>query len=199
MRDTQRRGFTLIELLVVIAIIAILAAILFPVFVTAKENARISKCVSQLKQIGLATLNYCDDWDGCLPPYHSNNPKCNHPKVVKEMLLRYASHKDGLWHCPSDAGYKPWNVKNFYEEWGTGYWFNDWIYGAVPPENTSKKLSACRKSGKLMVQWCIGSHPTGDTKIQNVVFADGHVKGTTARALIDGVRSTPTIWGVTSP
>lgn len=63
----QRRGFTLIELLVVIAIIAILAAILFPVFAKAREKARQASCLSNVKQLGLATLSYVQDYDECLP------------------------------------------------------------------------------------------------------------------------------------
>jgi prepilin-type N-terminal cleavage/methylation domain-containing protein len=63
----KKRGFTLIELLVVIAIIAILAAILFPVFVQAKERARQAKCCSNLKQLTQAMFNYADDHDGFLP------------------------------------------------------------------------------------------------------------------------------------
>ncbi|MDR3708973.1 MAG: prepilin-type N-terminal cleavage/methylation domain-containing protein [Capsulimonadaceae bacterium] len=61
--DRSKRGFTLIELLVVIAIIAILAAILFPVFATAREKARASVCESNLKQIGLAFGQYSQDYD----------------------------------------------------------------------------------------------------------------------------------------
>ena len=63
----NRKGFTLIELLVVIAIIAILAAILFPVFAQAREQARRSTCLSNLKQNGLAMLMYTSDYDDTLP------------------------------------------------------------------------------------------------------------------------------------
>lgn len=63
-----RKGFTLIELLVVIAIIAILAAILFPVFARARENARRTSCLSNLKQIGLGFAQYTQDYDESYPP-----------------------------------------------------------------------------------------------------------------------------------
>src|SRR5512137_1152715 len=63
----KRRAFTLIELLVVIAIIAILAAILFPVFAKAREKARQSSCQSNLKQIGLAFMQYAQDYDEQYP------------------------------------------------------------------------------------------------------------------------------------
>ncbi len=66
----RRSGFTLIELLVVIAIIAILAAILFPVFAQARESARKSACLSNMRQIGLAARMYMEDWDGALFRHH---------------------------------------------------------------------------------------------------------------------------------
>ena len=66
-REGRRRGFTLIELLVVIAIIAILAAILFPVFQNVRENARRTKCVNNMKQIGIATMQYTQDYDEFYP------------------------------------------------------------------------------------------------------------------------------------
>jgi prepilin-type N-terminal cleavage/methylation domain-containing protein len=74
MRSTysRRPGFTLIELLVVIAIIAILAAILFPVFAQAKESARKTACTSNLKQVGLAFTLYTQDYDECFPWAASN-------------------------------------------------------------------------------------------------------------------------------
>ena len=67
----MRRGFTLIELLVVIAIIAILAAILFPVFARARDKARQASCTSNLKQIGLAAMMYVNDYDEIFPPHYT--------------------------------------------------------------------------------------------------------------------------------
>jgi prepilin-type N-terminal cleavage/methylation domain-containing protein/prepilin-type processing-associated H-X9-DG protein len=64
----SKRGFTLIEILVTIAIIAILASILFPVFARARENARRVSCLSNLKQIGLAIMQYTQDYDEMYPP-----------------------------------------------------------------------------------------------------------------------------------
>lgn len=74
----RKRGFTLIELLVVIAIIAILAAILFPVFAKAREKARQTSCMSNLKQLGTAVLMYAQDYDETLPSYRlaNSSPGC---------------------------------------------------------------------------------------------------------------------------
>ncbi len=70
----MKRGFTLIELLVVIAIIAILAAILFPVFARAREKARQTSCLSNLKEIGLANLMYAQDYDETLGSWRITVP-----------------------------------------------------------------------------------------------------------------------------
>lgn len=65
-------AFTLIELLIVISIVALLAALLFPVFARSRENANRSTCASNLRQIGLATLQYAQDYDQTLPPFSNN-------------------------------------------------------------------------------------------------------------------------------
>lgn len=91
MSSRQSRGFTLIELLVVIAIIAILAAILFPVFAQARTKARQASDMSNLRQIGLALLMYSQDYDehllGIGLPY--NDPRCSPgPWVYWPALLQ---------------------------------------------------------------------------------------------------------------
>jgi prepilin-type N-terminal cleavage/methylation domain-containing protein/prepilin-type processing-associated H-X9-DG protein len=70
---TRHRGFTLIELLVVIAIIAILAAILFPVFAQAREKARAATCLSNMKQVGLALSMYVNDYDEMYPNHQDTD------------------------------------------------------------------------------------------------------------------------------
>lgn len=124
----RRNGFTLIELLVVIAIIAILAAILFPVFATAKERGRQAKCLNNQKQLMLAFQAYCDDNQGYTPrvaPYtawpgatmatvgdHSMSVPLNWSgtwdtflwtEVRDGSLFRYARSK-GIFICPTDMG-----------------------------------------------------------------------------------------------
>jgi prepilin-type N-terminal cleavage/methylation domain-containing protein len=106
----SRRAFTLIELLVVIAIIAILAAILFPVFAQAREAARKSTCLQNLKQIGTAMLMYAQDYDETLCPPFTNPaafPGAN-PEPVNagafgwaDMLTPYVKNA-GIFQCPSN-------------------------------------------------------------------------------------------------
>ncbi len=91
----SRRGFTLIELLVVIAIIAILAAVLFPVFSQAREKARQAACLSNQKQIGLAFLQYAQDYDERFPWFYNN----------KQGTSQSVNYGPGAW--------------------ALGYWFNN--------------------------------------------------------------------------
>ncbi len=95
----RNRGFTLIELLVVIAIIAILAAILFPVFARARENARKANCQSNMKQLGLAILQYAQDHDETLPMYAPADYKYNWDNAIEPYLKN-----SGVLRCPSATG-----------------------------------------------------------------------------------------------
>ena len=119
MSTQAKRGFTLIELLVVIAIIAILAAILFPVFAKAREKARQTSCASNEKQISLSMLMYVNDYDEkfmycCVPTRRSTSQNLNvlpwwRPAVVASTDIRYEGltmsyvKNRQVWVCPSSA------------------------------------------------------------------------------------------------
>jgi prepilin-type N-terminal cleavage/methylation domain-containing protein/prepilin-type processing-associated H-X9-DG protein len=108
----SNRGFTLIELLVVIAIIAILAALLIPVFAAARERAQVTQCQSNLKQISEAILQYVQDWDDTLPGYYGHPPQ-----TWKGQVLPYIRSRE-VFLCPTnpvgwedEAGY--WKANGF--------------------------------------------------------------------------------------
>ena len=118
----MRRGFTLIELLVVIAIIAILAAILFPVFAKAREKARQTTCASNLKQIGTALAMYTQDYDECWPANAGPDrlTKVSYDGWVANALVPYVKNWQ-VYYCPSCND--------------TGGWTN--------PHDGNRKMSYC--------------------------------------------------------
>lgn len=135
MHGAHRRGFTLIELLVVIAIIAILAAILFPVFASAREAARRTACLSNTKQLGLAALLYAQDYDERLPLFTWDystywsiawSPESNRWLREGAILFPYTK-SNGIQSCPS------YITKGHLG--GAGYGYNERLAGTsyVPP------------------------------------------------------------------
>jgi prepilin-type N-terminal cleavage/methylation domain-containing protein len=134
MSRTTQRAFTLIELLVVIAIIAILAAILFPVFAQAREKARAITCLSNTKQMGLAVLMYAQDYDEGICAWLTSNPTgpgayswtwCYvlQPYIKEGTLSDTQQTANGVFQCPS------FNVAN-------------WHKAAADPECDNNDLSA---------------------------------------------------------
>src|SRR5215210_3451156 len=106
-------GFTLIELLVVIAIIAILAAILFPVFAQAREKARQTTCSSNVKNLGLAIMMYVQDYDDTYPPLWYAQGDGHWPNTVRPYIGQGGTDAtgkkwtEGIMVCPSSGGYTP--------------------------------------------------------------------------------------------
>ena len=133
----MRRGFTLIELLVVIAIIAILAAILFPVFARAREKARQSSCLSNVKQIGLGLRMYNDDYDGYWPCYHTDYigwARLVMPYVSNEQIFKCPSH-DSTASAPLSYVANDSTSKSYGQgPWCYGTYVTNIAYVEVPAE-----------------------------------------------------------------
>jgi prepilin-type N-terminal cleavage/methylation domain-containing protein/prepilin-type processing-associated H-X9-DG protein len=126
MQPARRPAFTLIELLVVIAVIAIVAAILFPVFAQAREKARAAACLSNLKQIGMATRMYSQDYDEVLVPNYLYSSKTIWTWWF-DLLQPYVKNR-AVFLCPSwsdvDVNATPPGVAKETQRWSYGG--NNW-------------------------------------------------------------------------
>jgi prepilin-type processing-associated H-X9-DG protein/prepilin-type N-terminal cleavage/methylation domain-containing protein len=193
----KRVGFTLIELLVVITIIAILAAILFPVFAKAREKARTASCQSNLKQIGLAVRQYMTDYDERFMPGGQND--CTAVTDHKPYCrLRPYIKNPQIWDCPSAGGMRTNEATGA----NTSYHFNNQLAGIADAQvvDTAGTIAAidcwdeggwiegnlvapcshdwphiCLQQGCGSGTTCydtFGRHSGGI----NVLFYDGHVK-----------------------
>ncbi len=168
------RGFTLIELLVVIAIIAILAAILFPVFARARENARRASCQSNLKQIGLAVMQYSQDYDELYPyaPWGGGNAGTRALGLLTEPY-----HKSSqLWRCPSDsqssgAVWTPNSVPaGRYPYQNVSYGYNIWYFSG--PLNNNNPVSLAKPQNAAQLGLVMGSWGDNAFIIDNVDTQD---------------------------
>lgn len=175
-------GFTLIELLVVIAIIAILAAILFPVFARTRERARIAQCSSRLKQIGTAMELYRTDFDGRMPFMHFKADDDVYYRWM-DVTFEYHGNKEIYW-CPTNPvemydtdAFPPYNTAGIVPD--TSYLYNQ------PQLEGIRENDVRDTSGTIMVMdgWWFG---TQDRAIENPSDARNY-----NRAMFDISKATP--------
>jgi prepilin-type N-terminal cleavage/methylation domain-containing protein/prepilin-type processing-associated H-X9-DG protein len=203
-RSKPHVGFTLIELLVVIAIIAILAAILFPVFAQAREKARTIACLNQAKQMGTALAMYAQDYDESLPRVYTGGPPSRDwttdllPYIktgdiaadAKRVNAALAADRPDLFsaaqpffQCPSKGPSR--DTRGFRR----GYGYNNWLAQSTPVALASVTAPAdCLSFGDVWGEvdriWPF-NYPSTDTRFipearhsngLNVTFVDGHAK-----------------------
>jgi prepilin-type N-terminal cleavage/methylation domain-containing protein/prepilin-type processing-associated H-X9-DG protein len=183
---TQHKAFTLIELLVVIAIIALLAAILFPVFARARENARRASCQSNLKQLALGIKQYIQDYDERFPLDDTNDPNT----VGWAYVIQPYVKSEQVFQCPSDNSPKPTTsttLTRANEVGFTDYFYNGNLVTATGGTGISE--SQLQYSSNVIMNGD-GAASAADYQVvsapgvgrarhldgANYAFADGHVK-----------------------
>jgi prepilin-type N-terminal cleavage/methylation domain-containing protein/prepilin-type processing-associated H-X9-DG protein len=195
----MKKAFTLIELLVVIGIIAILAALLFPAFAKARERAKRTECISNMKQIGTAISMYCSDYDERYPFAWTENYYDIHP-ILSDLLTIYV-HDGHIWRCPSDRGEtflsdpggEGGHAPSFYGLFGSSYSYPGRGFGAgwaLANDRTAKTVGSVRKPTlhplcEELRPWH-GSYRSTEKFIEslglyNILYCDGHVTQRTAK------------------
>jgi prepilin-type N-terminal cleavage/methylation domain-containing protein len=203
-RCRPRHAFTLIELLVVIAIIAILAAILFPVFAQAREKARQTMCLSNCRQMGTALTMYLQDFDETYPMVWTGGPpardwtvdlipyiKMGDTSLAQQVNAALATARPDLftaivpfYQCPSKARSR--DTRGFRR----GYGYNNWLAQAPPNLKTMASVAApaeCVAFAEIYgeVDRSVPFKTPGDTRFWpesrhaeglNITFAEGHAK-----------------------
>lgn len=186
----MRRGFTLIELLVVIAIIAILAAILFPVFAKAREKARQTSCLSNTKQMALAVLSYCQDYDELCPIHRCQcQPDQRYADCYFESITPYVKNYQ-IFTCPSDPSPNASCTRINWSTWSQslGYAFNlsnsgDSLGSMQRPAERPMLGDGEKGTGYFgncandaCCPWCKVTRGVRHNEGTNIAFMDGHAK-----------------------
>ncbi len=145
----QRKAFTLIELLVVIAIIAILAAILFPVFAQAREKARQTQCLSNMRQMGLGVQMYLQDYDETFPLDSHTGGAGSAPWVWLQTLQPYVKTQL-LYRCPSDPSTN-WErpLPGYRTVRRTSYGTNFWMLARLDVDDLSRNCAGYNRLASI--------------------------------------------------
>jgi prepilin-type N-terminal cleavage/methylation domain-containing protein/prepilin-type processing-associated H-X9-DG protein len=192
---SRNRGFTLIELLVVIAIIAILAAILFPVFARARENARRASCQSNLKQIALGVFQYTQDYDEKYPKVIVNGGSGSPPSGTTSTPTNPYGWADALqpylkstqiFQCPSETGAPTAAISgNFSGQTDptatqyTDYWYNSQLSTASQASIESVSLTVMNGdgTGDRSYYYYDGCNANGGTTVSTCDTTVGYIQG----------------------
>jgi prepilin-type N-terminal cleavage/methylation domain-containing protein/prepilin-type processing-associated H-X9-DG protein len=188
-------AFTLIELLVSMAIIAILASLLLPGLSRARESARGTVCLSNLRQVGVAMQLYVQDNNNRLPFMSDIYPTATNKYPGPDLVLSNCLGNLNVLLCPSDK-WPPDKAKanaqagpTYFEQTGCSYAWNDFLNGQDADHLTVIGLNFDPHQIPLFFDKEKFHLPRGDTKARNFLYADGHIKNLLA---IEGtIKSNP--------
>jgi prepilin-type N-terminal cleavage/methylation domain-containing protein/prepilin-type processing-associated H-X9-DG protein len=179
----DRRGFTLIELLVVIAIVAILAGMLMPAVGAVRDQARITACRNHLRQVGLATLGYANDWEGFLPAVDQPQDIVSGNRIAWQFILSPYLGKDDALVYPKAAWAKATHCTTFKRtqndpNWDSGLAMNDRVGNNNPSNYVASRRSAFGPplwaTGDSSFTWWALSQVTCSS--QRILAGDGYLR-----------------------
>ena len=193
------QAFTLIELLVVIAIISILAAILFPVFARARENARRTSCLSNQKQIGLGFMQYIQDYDERFPRHDNTSPGFWGVRIMPYVK------SNQLFFCPSDTIHKSANaISTANVSYGYNYYYFSTFSTTGPtslaavamPSQTLLTGDTGANATGYVIHWSTATYLPRDQHLDGCtfLFADGHTKWMKSATVIATKGTADDLW-----